>query len=83
MDFLYMGCHGSHESKPSLVVRFKLTKLEILQISITSSKNLFGTQPKAHIVANRAARHLHLKKLEKEQKKKEKVVRGIFTSTVP
>ena len=45
-------------------------------MSITSSKISFGTQFKAHIVANRAARHLRLKTLEKEQKK-EKVVQGI------
>ena len=50
-------------------------------MSITSSKNSFGTQFKAHIVANRAARHLRLKTLEKEQKK-EKVVQSIMTSTV-
>jgi hypothetical protein len=30
-------------------------------MSITSSKISFGTQFKAHIVANRAARHLRLK----------------------
>ena len=38
-------------------------------MSITSSKISFGTRFKAHIVANRAARHLRLKTLEKEQKK--------------
>jgi hypothetical protein len=50
-------------------------------MSITSSKILFGTQFKAYIVANRAARHLRLKKLEKEQKQ-ENDVHGILTSTV-
>jgi hypothetical protein len=50
-------------------------------MSITSSKISFGTQFKAHIVANRAARHLRLKKLEKRQKK-EKDVQGILTSTI-
>ena len=41
------------------------------QICITSSKISFETQFKAQIVlvANRAARHLRLKMLEKEQKK--------------
>jgi hypothetical protein len=50
-------------------------------MSITSSKISFGTQFKAHIKENRAALHLRLKKLEKEQKK-EKDVQGILTSTV-
>jgi hypothetical protein len=44
-------------------------KLEIFQMSITSSKISFGTQFKAHIAANRAARHLRLKKLLKDQNK--------------
>ena len=50
-------------------------------MSITSSKNSFGTQFKAHIGANHAARHLRLKKLGNKQKK-EKVVQGALTSTV-
>jgi hypothetical protein len=50
-------------------------------MSITSSKISFGTQFKAHIVANRAARHLRLKKLLKSQNKI-KVVQGIVRSTV-
>ena len=50
-------------------------------MSITSSKISFGTQFKAHIGANRAARHLRLKKLGNKQKK-EKVVQSILTSTV-
>jgi hypothetical protein len=50
-------------------------------MSITSSKISFGTQFKAHIVANRAARHLRQEKLEKEQKK-EKDVQGILTGIV-
>ena len=49
-------------------------------MSITSSKISFGTQFKAHIGANRAARHLRLKKLGNKQKKK--VVQSIMTSTV-
>ena len=39
---------------------YKLIKLESIHISITSSKIWFGTQFKAHIVANRAVRHLRL-----------------------
>ena len=50
-------------------------------MSITSSKTSFGTQFKAHIVANRVARHLRLKKFGNKQKK-EKVVQSILTSTV-
>jgi hypothetical protein len=50
-------------------------------MSITSSKISFGTQFKAHIAANRAARHLRLKKLLKSQNKI-KVVQGIVRSTV-
>jgi hypothetical protein len=50
-------------------------------MSITSSKISFGTQFKAHIGANHAARHLRLKKLGNKQKK-EKVVQGALTSTV-
>ena len=50
-------------------------------MSVTSSKISFGTQFKAHIVANRAACHLRLKTLEKEQKK-EKVVQIILHRTV-
>ena len=50
-------------------------------MSITSSKNSFGTQFKSHIVANRAARHLRLKKFETNKKLK-KIVQGIVTSTV-
>ena len=50
-------------------------------MSITSSKISFGTQFKAHIVANRAARHLCLKTLEKKQKQ-EKVVQSILRGTV-
>ena len=49
---------------------YKLIKLGNFQMSITSSKISFGTQFKAHIGANHAARHLHLKKFEKEQNKK-------------
>ena len=49
---------------------YKVIKLKIFQMSITSSKISFGTQFKAHIVGNREARHLRLKKLEKEQNKK-------------
>ena len=64
-----------------LLSQYKLIKLEIFQMSITSSKISFGTQCKAHIVANRAARHLRLKMLEKEQNK-EKVVQGIVHGTV-
>ena len=60
---------------------YKLIKLGIFQISITSSKISFGTQFKAHIGANHAARHLRLKKLGNKQKK-EKVVQGALTSTV-
>ena len=45
---------------------YKLIKLDIFQMSITSSKLSFGTQFKAHIVANREARHLRFKTLEKE-----------------
>jgi hypothetical protein len=60
---------------------YKLIKLGIFKMSITSSKISFGTQFKAHIGANHAARHLHLKKLGNKQKK-EKVVRSILTSTV-
>jgi hypothetical protein len=45
---------------------YKLIKLEIFQMSITSSKISFGTQFKAHIVENRATRPLRLKQLEKE-----------------
>jgi hypothetical protein len=56
-------------------------ELEIFQISITSSKISFGTQFKAHIVANRAALHLRLKKLLKDQNKT-KVVQGIVRSTL-
>ena len=44
-------------------------------------KNLVWAQFKAHIVVDRAARHLRLKTLEKEQKK-EKVVQGILRGTV-
>jgi hypothetical protein len=46
-------------------------KLEIFQMSITSSEISFGTQFKEHILANRAAHHLRLKKFEnnKNQKK--------------
>ena len=44
-----------------------LYKLDVFQISITSSKKSFGTQFKAHIVACRAARHLRLKTLLKDQ----------------
>ena len=51
-------------------------------MSITSSKDSFGTQFKAHIVTNRAARHLRLNTLEKEPKKKIKIVQGILPSTV-
>ena len=51
-------------------------------MSITSSKMSFGTQFKAHIVANRAARHLLLITLEKEPKKEEKVVQSILRGTV-
>ena len=47
-------------------------------MSITSSKISFGTQFKAHIGANHAARHLRLKKLGNKQKK-EKVVQGALT----
>ena len=61
---------------------YKLIKLGIFQMSITSSKISFGTQFKAHIGANHAARHLRLKKLGNKQKK-EKVVQGALTSTVP
>ena len=50
-------------------------------MSITSSKISFGTQFKAHIGANHAARHLHLKKLGNKQKN-EKVVQSILTSAV-
>ena len=60
---------------------YKLIKLGIFQMSITSSKISFGTQFKAHIGANHAARHLRLKKLGNKQKK-EKVVQGALTSTV-
>jgi hypothetical protein len=60
---------------------YKLIKLGIFQMSITLSKIWFGTQFKAHIVANRAARHFRLKTLEKEQKK-EKVVQSILRGTV-
>jgi hypothetical protein len=45
-------------------------------MSITSSKISFGTQFKAHILANRVARHLRLEKLEKEQKKEKDVTTG-------
>ena len=48
---------------------YKLIKLKIFQMSITSSKISFGTQFKAHIVANRAAHHLRLKTLEKKEEK--------------
>ena len=47
-------------------------------MSITSSKISFGTQFKAHIGANHAARHLRLKKLGNKQKK-EKVVQSVLT----
>ena len=60
---------------------YKLIKLGIFQMSITSSKISFGTQFKAHIGANHAARHLRLKKLGNKQKK-EKVVQRALTSTV-
>ena len=50
-------------------------------MSITSSKNSFGTQFKAHIVANCAARHLRLKKFG-NNKKLEKVVHGALRGTV-
>ena len=50
-------------------------------MSITSSKISFGTQFKAHIGANHAARHLRLKKLGNKQKK-EKVVQGALPGTV-
>ena len=50
-------------------------------MSIPSSKNSFGTQFKAHIVANRAARHLRLKALEKEQNKTKKS-QGVLPGTV-
>ena len=52
---------------------YRVIKLKIFQMSITSSKISFGTQFEAHIVANREARHLRLKTLEKEQKKKKVV----------
>ena len=39
-------------------------------MAIPQSKISFGTQFKAHIGANHAARHLHLKKFEKDQNKK-------------
>ena len=60
---------------------YKLIKLKIFQMSITSSKISFGTQFKAHIVANRAARHLRLKTLEKEQNKPKKS-QGVLPGTV-
>ena len=60
---------------------YKLIKLEIFQMSTTSSKISFGSQFKAHIVANRAARHLRLKKFGNNKNLK-KVVQGIVTSTV-
>ena len=50
-------------------------------MSITSSKISFGTQFKAHIGANHAARHLRLKKLGNKQKK-EKVVQSALPGTV-
>ena len=50
-------------------------------MSITSSKISFGTQFKAHIGANHAARHLRLKKLGNKQKK-EKVVQSVLPGTV-
>ena len=59
---------------------YKLIKLGNFQMSITSSKISFGTQFKAHIGANHAARHLHLKKFEKEQNKKKS--QGVLRSTV-
>ena len=48
-------------------------------MSITSSKISFGTQFKAHIVSNRAARHLRLKKFGNNKNLK-KVVQGIVTN---
>ena len=60
---------------------YKLIKLGIFQMSITSSKISFGTQFKAHIGANHAARHLRLKKLGNKQKK-EKVVQSALPGTV-
>jgi hypothetical protein len=50
-------------------------------MSITSSKISFGTQLKAHIVANRAGRHLRPKSSEITKKLK-KVVQSALTSTV-
>ena len=47
-------------------------------MSITSSKISFGTQFKAHIVANRAARHLRLKNYGNNKNYK-KVVQGMLT----
>ena len=55
---------------------YKLIKLGNFQMSITSSKISFGTQFKAHIGANHAARHLRLQKLGNKQKK-EKAVQSI------
>jgi hypothetical protein len=65
----------------TITIQTKLIKLEIFQMSVTSSKILFGTKFKAHstIVENRAARHLRLKKfgnnknLKKKKKKREEV----------
>ena len=59
---------------------YKLIKLGNFQMSITSSKISFGTQFKAHIGANHAARHLRLKKLGNKQKT-EKVVQSILTGS--
>ena len=50
-------------------------------MSITSSKISVGTQFKAHIGANHAARHLRLKKLGNKQKKR-KVVQSVLPGTV-
>jgi hypothetical protein len=49
-------------------------------MSITSSKNSFGAQLKAHIVANRAARHLRFKKFGNNKTLK-KVVQSVLTDT--
>jgi hypothetical protein len=59
---------------------YKLIKLGIFQMSITSSKISFGTQFKAHIGANYAARHWRLKKLGKKQKI-ERVVQSVLPGT--
>ena len=55
---------------PRVKSPYKLIKLGNFQMSVTSSKISFGTQFKAHIGANHAARHLRLKFLGNKQKKK-------------